>query len=77
MLAGMLVMTMCQVRMVGSLLVLPGFVVLGSLAVMTGCVGKVLRCALVMLCCFFGHAVTPFYSRRALPLYGKLPSQGK
>jgi hypothetical protein len=52
-------------------------VVLGSLAVMTGCVGKVLRCALVMLCCFFGHAVTPFYSRRALPLYGKLPSQGK
>jgi hypothetical protein len=52
MLAGMLVMTICQVRMVGSLLVLTGFVVLGSLAMMTGCVGMVLCCMLVMRCCF-------------------------
>ena len=63
MLAGVLLMTVCQVRMVGSLFVLTGSVVFGSLAVMTGGVGMVLGCVLVMLSCFLGHVVTPFYSR--------------
>jgi hypothetical protein len=60
MLAGVLVMTMCQVRMVGGLLVQTGLVVLCSLVVMTGCVGMVLCCMLVMLSCFLRHVVTSF-----------------
>lgn len=55
MLAGMLVMTVCQMGVVGSLLVVTGLMMLGGLAVMTGCVSVVLRRVPVMFCCFLGH----------------------
>jgi hypothetical protein len=55
MLSGVLVVAVCQVRMVRGFFVVATLVVLGCLMVMTGCVCVVFRCVLVMLCCFLGH----------------------
>jgi hypothetical protein len=57
MLCCVLVMSVGEMRMVGCFFVLTSLMMLGSFAVVTGCMGMVLGCVLVMLGRFLRHVV--------------------
>jgi hypothetical protein len=64
--------TVRGVRMVGSLLVVPGVMVFASFCVVLCSMCGVFCCLLVMLGCFLGHGVFPLFGR---PLAGLTPPE--